>query len=110
MPLQNAVEFVHIERAAFDELEDAGEVLGAARLQRDGGQVFCRHHACSHAFKVRFQRLRQGFLHQGIAGRQKLHRPGGDNDVFLFRLVTARGEIIVNRGERKERAGIAALK
>jgi hypothetical protein len=40
MPGDDGLESHGIQRACFDELEEAGLVLRPAGLQRDGGEVF----------------------------------------------------------------------
>src|SRR5262245_26121420 len=45
VPLQDAVEFVRVNRAVLDELQNPRVIFRASGLQRDGREMFGGHHA-----------------------------------------------------------------
>ena len=79
------------------DLDVPREVLRPARTQSDGDQMLGGHDPRPRAFHFGFDRLRQGFLVEGVAGGKELDRPAVDDDVFLLGLVSARMEILVDR-------------
>src|SRR5947209_3213923 len=89
VPLEDLVEPVRIQNSGFDKLQDASEVLGAGGSKGQGDQMFGGDHPRRKFLHFGFDRLRQRFLVERAAGREELHRPSFDVDVFLFSFVAA---------------------
>jgi hypothetical protein len=97
VPLQNSLEASRIERTLFDELEEAGFVLGASCLERDGCKVLGSEDADGHSFKIALYALLQCFFHQRRDGREELDRPATDDYIFALHCATSRYQMIEKR-------------
>src|SRR5882672_9272493 len=70
--VNEGLEAGRIQRAGFDELKQAGLVLGASCLKGNGREVFRREHADGCSFHVVLNRVSQRFFQERIAGGQEL--------------------------------------
>src|SRR5205823_14505647 len=72
VPGEDGLKARAVERRSFEELEQAGLVLGAAGLERDGGQMFGGEDARGRASDILLDGLRQRFLDQRRVHRRRL--------------------------------------
>ena len=79
---ENLIEGHGIQNAGFDELEQPGLVLGTSGLQRDGGEIFRCEYPGRHSVNIIHQCFSQSFLRKRTRGREELHQPAGDDEVF----------------------------
>ena len=94
MPLEDGVELARVQNSGFNELLDAGEILGASGSQGYAGQMLGGDHLGADAFHFGLDGLLERFLVQSVAGREKLHRPSFNNQVLLLGFVAARSEVL----------------
>ena len=70
VPPEYCVQNARVNFCLFDELRDAGAILGTIRLQHDRHQMFGAHDAGRHAL-IYFLRLRNGFCNQTVIRRDE---------------------------------------
>jgi hypothetical protein len=78
MAVNESLEAGRIQCAGFDELKQAGLVLGASSLEGNGREVFRREHVGGNSFHVVLNRVSQRFFQERIAGGQELNGPSRD--------------------------------
>jgi len=101
------VKLVRIKDTRFDELEDAGEIFGAAKLEREGDQVLGGHDPSGNRIYLGLDGLRESLLAQAVARGKELDLPSFDDDVCPFGLAAASGEILVNRAKAEQGCAVA---
>ena len=106
---EDSVELVRIKDSGFDELEDAGEILGATELKREGDQVLGSHDPGGDGINLGFDGPRERLFAQGVAGGKELDLPAFNDDVFPFDRPAAGGEILVNRGKGEQGTAVAGF-
>ena len=91
-----------VERAGFDEQEDAAVILGPPGGEGYSDKMLGGHDADGNTGHVSFAGRSDGFLFQWSGGRQKLHRPVTNADVVAFSRIPAGQQVFVNRSEREQ--------
>jgi hypothetical protein len=90
MARNDFVKLLPIERARFDELEDARFVLGPACLQGDCRDVLGGKYVRGSTLHISLSRLGQRFFGERVPGRKELNRPTGNDNVLTRDLPIAR--------------------
>ena len=80
------------------------KILGATGLESDGDKMLGGHYPCLDSLHLGFDRLLQGFFHEGVVRRQELHGPAGDDNVLLFELVTPGCKVLIDRTDGEQGA------
>jgi len=94
VPREDGLKARGVECTRFDELEQAGFILGAPGLERDGGEVFGGEDAGGCAVHVSFHGFPQRFLNERSSGRQELDGPACYHDVFALHRAAPRLKIL----------------
>src|SRR5213593_5053781 len=104
--LEHASQIIHIEFSLLAKNTHAFAVLVSAGLQTDGDQMFRAHDSGGYLLIQCFSRLSQRLFQQGVISGKKLHRHTLDEDALSFLDITSRARLPVERGQRKQIAGI----
>ena len=70
MAAEDGLEVCSVERAGLNKLEETGFVLGAPRLERDGGEVFGSEDAGGCSVHIFLHSSMQRIFHQRSPRRQ----------------------------------------